>query len=182
MGALRYGLAGLLLSAGLAAQAQTVDLAKSQLKFTFKQEEVPVEGQFRKFAAQVSFDPAKPEAGKADVSVELSSVDGGSPDATGELGKKSWFDSAHFPQAKFSASGFKALGGGKFQAPGKLSLKGKTLPVTVTFTSKPEGKGLLLTGSTTVNRLAFAVGDGVWADTDSVADAVQVQFKLLVNP
>ncbi|MCB6183579.1 YceI family protein [Leeia sp. TBRC 13508] len=175
-------LALMLLTASVAATAQTVDVAKSKLGFTFKQEEVPVEGQFKKFTATVSFDAAKPADGKADVSIDLLSVDGGSPDASNELVKPSWFDAAKGPKARFVASNFKALGGGKFQAPGKLTLKGKTLPVIVNFTAKASGASQVLDGTATVNRLQFGVGDGVWKDTDSVADAVVVKFHLQVNP
>ena len=175
-----------LLSAGLAvvaglASAQSVDVAKSQLSFTFSQEAVPVEGSFKKFAATVNFDPAKPAAGNADIVIDLLSVNGGSPDATTELAKPAWFDSAKSPKARFVASGFKAIDGGKFQAPGKLTLKGKTLPVVVTFTAKPAGKALVLDGTAVVSRLQFLVGDGTWKDTDTVADAVNVKFHLQVN-
>ncbi len=30
-----------------------------------------------------------------------------------------------------------------------------------------------------LRRLAFAIGEGVWADTDTVADAVQVRFRIV---
>lgn len=36
-----------------------VDLAKSSVTATSKQMNVPVEGKFKKFSAQISFDPAK---------------------------------------------------------------------------------------------------------------------------
>lgn len=179
-------LAALALSVGLLnpllAYAQSVDVAKSQLRFTFKQMNVPVEGEFKKFAVNLNFDPAKPEAGKVDVVVDLASVDAGNADANVELKKKDWFNVPSFPQAKFSASNFKAVGGGRYEARGQLNIKGKAQPIVIAFASKPDGKAMSLEGSTTVNRLAFAVGEGDWADTGSVADPVQVRFKLWVNP
>ena len=51
-----------------AAHAQTPDAklvpAQSEIGFVSKQLGVPVEGKFRKFDAQIAFDPKKPETAK----------------------------------------------------------------------------------------------------------------------
>ena len=52
------------LTAAGSALAQ-VDVAKSSVTATSKQMNVPVEGKFGKFTAQVKFDPAKPADGSA---------------------------------------------------------------------------------------------------------------------
>jgi polyisoprenoid-binding protein YceI len=48
-----------------------VDLAKSSVIATTKQMNVPVDGKFKKFSAQLNFDPAKPAAGTASVSIDI---------------------------------------------------------------------------------------------------------------
>lgn len=168
------------LSALGAAQAAPVDPAKSQVRFGFTQMNVPVEGQFKKFSGDVSFDPAKPETGKVALSVDLASVDAGSGDANEALKTKEWFNLAQFPKASFTATGFKALGGGKFQATGQFSLKGRSANLTVPFTARPDAAGHWLEGSFPLSRLAYKVGEGEWSDVGAVADSVQVKFKLFV--
>ncbi|HET9044955.1 MAG TPA: YceI family protein, partial [Burkholderiales bacterium] len=100
------------------AYAQTVDLAKSQISFGFRQENVPGEGTFRRFTAQVSFDPARPEATRANIEVDATSVDLGEAAWNSDMQGASWFDARQFPKATFVATGAKAVAGGRFEAPG----------------------------------------------------------------
>lgn len=169
-----------LLLASTLASAAPVDVGKSTVKFVFSQMNVPVEGQFKKFSADVAFDTAKPEAGKVNISVDLTGTDAGSTDANQATQMKDWFNTAVFPKATFSATQFKALGGGKFQAVGQFSLKGRTAALTVPFTVRPDGNGQWFEGGFPLSRLAWKVGEGEWADVGAVADAVQVKFKLFV--
>ena len=166
----------------LFAHAGTV-LPQSQLSFTYKQMGVEVEGHFDQFQTTLNFDPAKPAAGDVRVEVDLASANAGSPDATDSIKQGAWFDSSHFPKAIFAGKGFSAAGANKFQAKGTLSLKGKTLPVVIVFSSTPAANGSLnINGQTSLKRTAFAVGTGEWADTGTVEDDVVVKFHLQYKP
>ena len=77
-------------------------------------------------AAQISIDPARPEAGHARIEIDLASIDAGSTEANDEVKGKSWFNTREFPKASFVSSAVKALGGGRFEAAGKMTIKGKT--------------------------------------------------------
>ena len=48
-------------------------------------------------------------------------------------------------------------------------------PVTV----KQEGTNTVFEGGFTLLRIAFGIGEGVWSDTDTVANEVQVRFRLV---
>ena len=84
----------LALATAFSAQAveyTQVQTDKSTIHFTYKQMGVAVDGQFRKFASQITFDPAKPSAAKATFEVELASVDTGtspSPPSPSTVAKK----------------------------------------------------------------------------------------------
>ena len=119
--------------------AQTADLARSEISFGFKQETVPGNGKFRKFSAQVTFDAAKPEATKAAIEVDVTSVDLGDPGWNTDIQGASWFDTRKFPKATFMVGGAKPMSGGRFEAPGKFTLKGVTRDVVATFTAKSCG-------------------------------------------
>lgn len=169
----------------LSLAAQAADLnhmvaEKSRLSFVFRQMNVPVEGRFRKFDAQIGMDSAKPESGKVRVDVDLASVDAGSSDADSEVKGRQWFNVAAFPQASFVATGIKALGGGRYEARGSLSIKGISREVIAPFSVRSDPAGAWAEGGFSLPRLQFRIGEGEWSDTDTVADAVQVKFKLLL--
>ena len=164
-----------------AIAAQSIVPQKSQLNFAFSQMNTPVDGSFKNFTAKVNFDPAKPATAKAEIIVDLASIDVGGPDGNSEAKKKAWFDIANTPKATFVATSVKALGAGKFETKGKLTMKGLTRDVVGTMTAKPVGNDLLLEGSVPLLRLQFKIGDGAWADTGTVADEVTVKYKLLLT-
>ena len=51
---------------------------KSSLSFVSKQMNVPVDGRFTSFRAKLAFDPAKPAAARAELEIDLASIDAGS--------------------------------------------------------------------------------------------------------
>lgn len=183
MNKLTASLAALALFAALPGQAaQQLDPAKSEIRFVARQMNVPAEGRFRKFSANVNFDPARLAQSSVTVDIDIASIDLGSAENEAELKKKSWFNSAGFPSARFSASNFKSKGGNQYEVSGKLSIKGISRDVTAPFTVQQNGAQLTVSGSVPLKRLAFNVGEGEWADTETVADEVLVKFRLnLVN-
>lgn len=163
------------------AEFSTVQLDKSSITFISKQMNVPVEGAFRKFAVQIALDPARPEAGRARIEIDLASIDTGNSDADDEVKGKSWFNVRDFPRASFVSGSVKALGGGRFEASGKMSIKGKTLDLRAPFALKQEKGVLTLDGTFPIKRLDFGIGSGIWGDTSVVADEVLVKFHFILK-
>ncbi len=155
--------------------------AQSDISFVFKQMGVPVEGRFKKFDAQITFDPAKPETGKVAFTVDIASISLGAPESDAEVPKATWFNTAKFPQATFQSSSIKALGGGKFEVTGKLGIKGSQRDAVVPLTMTQSGTTTTATGVFPIKRLAFKIGENEWADTSMVADDVQVKFKIALT-
>jgi polyisoprenoid-binding protein YceI len=171
-----------LTSLSLPAQAQQKLVpAQSEIVFVSKQMGVPVEGYFKKFDAQIAFDPAKPQTSKIAFTVEMASATLGVPEADAELPKPVWFNVPGFPKATFQSSTIKALGGGKYEVAGQLTIKGRAHPVTVPVTLTQAAGTTTATGLFTIKRLAFAIGENQWSDTSMVADEVQVKFKLALT-
>jgi polyisoprenoid-binding protein YceI len=140
-----------------------------------------VEGRFKKFDAQIAFDPAKPETGKIAFTVDIASITLGAPEPDAELPKAAWFNTAKFPQATFQSSAIKGLGGGKFEVSGKLAVKGNTRDAVIPVTLTQSGTTTTASGVFTLKRLAYKIGENEWADTSMVADDVQVKFKLALS-
>lgn len=166
----------------LATEYASVLAERSQVGFTSRQMGVPVTGQFRKFAATLAFDPAQPETGRATIEIALASIDAGSEEATGEAVGKNWFNVKAYPTARFTSTSVKPLSGGRFEVRGPLTLKGHTQEVAAPFSFKADGGNGLFEGAFTLKRLDFAIGEGEWGDTDTVANEVQIKFRFVAAP
>jgi polyisoprenoid-binding protein YceI len=174
--------AAIVCAASASAMAQQKLLpAQSEIVFVSKQMGVPVEGRFKKFDAQISFDPAKPATSKMAFTVDVGSATLGAPESDAELPKASWFNTAKFPQATFQSAAVKGLGGGKFEVSGQLNIKGSVQNLVVPVTLTQSGAMTTASGAFTLKRLAFKIGENEWADTSMVADDVQVKFKLSLS-
>lgn len=153
--------------------------AQSQIQFTSRQMGVPVDGSFRRFDAQVAFDPKKPEAARIGLTIDLGSITLGSAESDAEVVKPAWFNVAKFPQASFQSTAVKkAAGAGRFDVAGKLTIKGGTRDIVVPVALAQAGGTTTATGQFTIKRNDFKIGEGEWADTSMVADDVVVKFRL----
>ncbi|MDZ5460502.1 YceI family protein [Azohydromonas lata] len=164
-------------AAAAPAPAQLV-AAQSEVTFTSRQMGVPVDGRFRRFDAQVQFDPKKPETARIALKVDLASISMGAPESEAEVVKPEWFNTAKFPQATFTSTAVKALGGGRFDVAGQFALKGVTRDIVVPVTLAAAGANTVATGGFTLKRLDHRIGEGEWSDTSMVANDVAVKFKL----
>lgn len=174
--------APLLLIAAWSAQAQQKLVpAQSEIGFVSRQMGVPVDGKFRKFDAQVAFDPKQPATAKIGFTIDLASASIGTAETEAELVKPDWFDTKKFPQATFTSTGVKPAGAGKFEVAGTLSIKGSSQAVVVPVTLVQSGANTTATGAFTLKRLDFKIGAGDWGDTSIVANDVQVKFKLALT-
>lgn len=169
----------LLVSGIVLAAALKVDPARSGISAVFKQMSVPVEGKFRKFAAQIDYDPAKPQNAKASVEIDIASFDLGDAEFNKEVLKKEWFNAAQFPRASFVSTGIKPAAGGKLDVAGKLNIKGKAADVSFPMTVKKDGNVQVFEGALPIRRLGFNIGEGEWKDTGMVADEVVIKFRVV---
>ena len=161
--------------------AQQLVPAQSEIAFVSKQMGVPVEGRFKQFSAAMSFDPKKPEAATVSLTIQTGSASFGAAETDAEVPKPAWFNVARFPTASFQSSAVKALGGGRLEVRGALTIKGASQQVVVPVSVTQAGAASTAVGSFVIKRLDFKIGDGEWADTSMVANDVTVKFKLALS-
>ena len=152
---------------------------KSAMSFVFKQMNVPVEGSFKRFKGQLSFDPAKPTLAQTEINIELASIDAGSAEANDEVAGKLWFNTKVYPVARFVSSTVKPLGNNRFEVTGKMSIKGRTHDVSTPATFRQEGNNGVFEGSFVLKRADYGIGEGMWADFGTVANEVHIKFRLV---
>lgn len=172
--------ATLLLSVQALAQQRLLP-QQSELVFVSKQMGVPVQGRFQRFDAQLAFDPARLASSRVAFSVDTASATLGIRESDAELPKPVWFSAAKFPRATFTSSAIRALGQGRYEVAGQLSIKGVSQDVVVPFTLSQNGATTNASGAFTIKRLVFKIGENEWADTSMVADDVQVKFRFALS-
>lgn len=171
-------LAALAAPAAHAVEYRTVLPAQSVVGFEFRQMGVPVKGGFKRFATEMAFDPARPEAARAKIEIDLASIDAGSPEADEESAGKLWFNRSMYPKATFVSKEVRALGNNRYELRGTLTLKGKPREMVIPVAYAPGKNSATFDGAFVLKRLDFGVGEGMWADVATVANEVQVKFRI----
>lgn len=181
-------LAGLFLLSPAAAIAdedmrwRIVTGEESYLRFEGTQMGAPFTGHFKQFGGTILFDPERLSDSRADITIDLSSVDAGSPDRTRYLPMADWFSTAQFPNARFVATRIeKGLGLNEYVAHGELTLRDVTAAVILPFTLTINETRASMAGSTSINRLDYGVGQGQWRDTKSVGADIKINIGLIAE-
>jgi polyisoprenoid-binding protein YceI len=178
--------AGSALAAGAAPVKYTLEQPASLLRFSFEQAGANNTGRFGKYTADVTFAADNLAASKIDVSIDIASLDTGDKERDDTLKSADLFDPAKFPKARFVSSKITIVGGGRYEAQGKLTIRNvtKDIKLPITFQTKEEkGRQIAyLTGRYTLKRLEYGVGQGDWKSTEWVKDDVVVTFSLKLAP
>ncbi len=172
------GSAALIAPASQAVTFSQVQADKSSIGFGYAQMGVKMDGRFRRFTSQLAFDPAQPAKAQVTIDVDLASIDTGTSELDKEAGGKQWFDLPAFPTARFVSTGVTPQGNGRYLVAGKLTIKGRTQDITVPASFAAQGNTGTFSGSFTIRRGDFAIGEGPWAKFDIVANDVQVRFQI----
>lgn len=158
----------------------TVD-GGSKLGFTGKMSGEAFNGVFRRWNAQIAFDPKNLTGSKVAVTVDVASAATGDADRDQALPTDDWFAAGKFPRATFVTHAFKDLGGGRYQAIGDLTIRGVSHPVVLPFTLVIAGDTARMNGQLALNRAAFGIGQGKWATGDMVDTQVAVTIALAAH-
>lgn len=152
---------------------------ESSLTFTAIQNDAPVTGTFTNFSGDINFDPTKLDKSNVKIIIDVTSISDPYNQLSDTLKSADWFNATKFPKATFESNQFTKTGSKTYQAKGTLTLRDKTLPVILNFTlneySPTKAK---ITGSTTIKRTAFGVGQGEWSDTKTVKDDVKINLTV----
>lgn len=163
------------------APAWAVDYTRSRLSFTASQMGQPLAGEFKRFDADVHFDPAALAKSRVTVRIETASVDTGSRDRDAAAREREWFDVARFPEARLTTQEIRANGDGQYVAAATLALRDMSLPVTLPFSLTIDGDEAHATGELTMARTDYGVGQGQWAAGDVIDRDVTVHFDLIAR-
>jgi cytochrome b561/polyisoprenoid-binding protein YceI len=148
-----------------------------QLGFATSWSGSAINGSFGNWGADIRFNPDALPQSKIRVTIALASANSGDGERDGMLKGSDFFDTGSHPQATWASSAIRNLGGNRYRADGTLTLRGVSKPVPITFTLDIKGKDARVSGSASLRRLAFGVGQGEFAGTSDLPDPVSIRFN-----
>ena len=166
-------------TAGVADASHYSSQAGSRLTFTTSFEGESFTGRFEKFEAAIRFDPKNLADSRFDVRIPLASARTDNDERDEALHGPDFFDAAGKPEARYEATRVVKLKDGRYRADGTLTLRGIRKPVPLVF-SVSAGPTPILVGEATVDRLAFGVGKGEFADLELIPGKVTVRTRLVL--
>jgi polyisoprenoid-binding protein YceI len=115
----------------MTTQTWKIDASHSGVHFSVRHMVVSkVRGRFSKFEGDISFNEAKPEDSKVNVTIDASSIDTNVQQRDDHLRSPDFFDVAKFPTLTFSSTKIEKAGHG-YQVHGDLTLHGVTRSVAL---------------------------------------------------
>ncbi|WP_170135011.1 cytochrome b/b6 domain-containing protein [Acuticoccus kandeliae] len=143
-----------------AVTAWTLVPEESSVGFAFTFQGSPVNGAIGAFTTDIRFDPDNLEGSSIAVDLDLSSatVEGTAVTAS-QLTGADGFAVATDPGARFESQTIAAAADGSYLAEGTLTLRGKTVPVTLPFTLAIADGRAVADGTVELDRMAFQIGE-----------------------
>lgn len=153
----------------------------SKLSFQGRMNGEAFNGVFRRWSADIAFDPKNLAHSKASVSIDVGSAVTGDADRDQAMPTADWFAAQRFAKATFVTTAIKDLGGGRYQASGDLAIRGVHKPVVLPFTVAISGDTARMNGALVLNRTAFGIGQGRWSTKDVVDTSVTVTIAITAH-
>lgn len=119
-----------------------------------------ISGSFAKWTAKIVMDPDHPDSADFRVEIDLASASVGDVYKDGMLAGDEFFGVVAHPKAVFVAKGAEKTGANSYRAAGTLTLKGVAKPQSIRFILSGTGKARKVSGSATIARAPFGVGNG----------------------
>jgi polyisoprenoid-binding protein YceI len=176
--ALSVGAAGLVAPSTPAQGVPVFEIIKadSSIKFNVKAS-VPIEGNFEKTDASVTFTSPELSTAVLDVKIQAASVNTGSGMKDSKLRSKDFFDSDHDPLITFHSTKVTQTGPDTVVFDGNFTIRGVTKPEQLTFTISGKGTGTgEISGTMAFDRKDYGMNSGI--PFIKIADRVEVIVDL----
>lgn len=155
-------------------QNQAWSVSSSSVTFKIKNAGLTVSGSFSGLEAKIVFDGEKASGNKIEASIDAKSINTGINARDNHLRKAEYFDADTYPKIRMSAVLFSKQGPGKYTGYFSLTLKNTTRAVSVPFEFRESGSQATFTGSFTINRKDFGIGESSWIMADDVTVTITV--------
>jgi len=173
---------GMMLLAAGEAGAQAALIEKSEIRFGCRKMRFNLEGRFRKWKANVVFLPKDLAHSRAELEIDLGSIDVSNDEFESELKRPAWFDTDQFPVAHFVSHTMRHVGADRYDISGRLTVKGITREVLVPITLRKDAAGnSVAEGNFILSRSSFGIGEGA-PEAEGIANDVTIRIRMALPP
>jgi polyisoprenoid-binding protein YceI len=146
-----------------------------------------VRGAFTDFSGSMTLDGSQPGSSSATLTVQMASIDSGSPDRDAHLRSADFFDVETFPTMTFKTTAVKTKGDDEFIVVGDLTIKDVTRPIEI----EVEADGVVtdpfgntragFEGEAEISRKDYGLTWNVPLDTGGVLVSDKIKIQLDVS-
>ena len=173
-----------LLAPGAAAGGSRYDIDQRYGSIGFSVRELGLfseQGRFQRFAGQLAIDPARPEATKIDVHIDVGSVTMPSEQAVQMLLSPAYFDARTYPGINFRSTSVVATGPDRYRILGVMEIRGISHPQALEASldaAKDDPQSGLRTEYFTVTGKLHRSDFGMTANQNFVGDVVHLMIHI----
>lgn len=178
----------LIAAAPVAMTTFTIDAAHSQVQFKVRHLGLStVTGRFGSFAGTFQLDPAAGQAGAANLSIDVASINTDNDRRNTHLKSPDFFAADSFPKITFVSTGITKAKGNMYKVAGNLTMRGVTRPVVLDAElagtrQTPQGWLAAVNMTGTVKRKEFGlmwdrITEGVAVVSDEITLVIEVEAK-----
>lgn len=153
---------------------QITSVKNSTIRFSIENAGIEVSGTIETVETKILFDPRFLSQSLIEATADPATITTGISIRDKHLKRSDYFDVNKFPVMRIVSKTFRKEGKNKFAGEFNLTIKNITKPVTVNFIRKPEGRTTRYSGTFTINRLDFNLGDQSLILNDNVRVEVDV--------
>lgn len=147
-----------------------------EVDFEISNAGLPVRGSFDALDAEVSFDPDDLDASRIEGRIDPTSIRTGIALRDRHLAGRQFFDARRFPSMFMRSSTLEPAQDG-YVGTFDLTIRDVTRPVEVTFRFERSAIGATISGSLTIDRVDFGVGDAGFLLGEEVTVTVLVELE-----
>jgi len=150
------------------------NVSKSAITFQIKNLGINVGGSFSGLKADINFDPAHPESGAIEASIQANTINTDNDSRDTHLKSEDFFDVDKYPEIKMKSVSIKHNGGSNYTGTFNLTIKDKTKQVQVPFTYTENGDTGNFKGSLKIKRTDYGIGGKSMVMSNDVTISIDV--------
>lgn len=163
-----------------------LDTVHSKIGFTASTILFDVDGNFGQYTVKIEGDPNKPSTVTVKANIDVASINTQNTKRDNHLRSSDFFDAEKHPTITFDSTSVRGKGN-QLTVKGKLTMHGKTKPVTIPFkvANGKNGAGVdtrTYKGKLTIDRNDFGIGTDSIAAKISLEDDVDIRLLIVTFP
>lgn len=147
---------------------------KEAVSFTIKNFGVAIHGTIGGLKGTIHWNEAEVTKSAFAITLDAATVNTGMESRDNHLKKEDFFDVAGHSTIRFTSTAVTDAGNNTYKVAGNLTMKGISKAITLLFTARPFGDGVLFDSGFSINRRDFNIG----GSSMTMGDEVEVTLKV----